>query len=95
MSAADEHRRRSDLLVCGVEVRGFRTPGFLRASELGVSAMPTCIFAAHAGPSEAKLGGVTKASFLVGLRPPRTPILTMDRRRTAVLSGVPAAHATP
>jgi hypothetical protein len=30
----------------------------LRASELGVSAMPTCIFAAHAGPSGAKLGGV-------------------------------------
>jgi hypothetical protein len=33
-------------------------PQHLRASELGVSAMPTCIFAAHAGPSGAKLGGV-------------------------------------
>ena len=39
-------------------------PGFLRASELGVSAMPTCIFAGRTGPSGAKLGGVTKASFL-------------------------------
>ena len=27
--------------------------------------MPTCIFAAHAGPSGAKLGGVTKAHLLV------------------------------
>jgi hypothetical protein len=39
--------------------------GFLRASELGVSAMRTCVFAGHAGPLGAKLGGVTKASFLV------------------------------
>jgi hypothetical protein len=30
--------------------------------------MPTCIFAAHAGPSGAKLGGVRKVDFLVGLR---------------------------
>jgi hypothetical protein len=33
--------------------------------------MPTCIFAAHAGPSGAKLGGVRYRDFLVGLRSPR------------------------
>jgi hypothetical protein len=58
-----------------------RGVGSLRASELGVSAMPTCIFAAHAGPSGAKLDGVTKATFFVGLRPPLTadPILRGPR----------------
>jgi len=41
-------------------LRGHVRP--IAASELGVSAMPTCIFAGRAGPSRAKLGGLTKGS---------------------------------
>jgi len=33
--------------------------------------MPTCIFAAHAGPSGTKFGGVAKATSSWGLRPTR------------------------
>jgi hypothetical protein len=47
--------------------------------------MPTCIFAAHAGPSGAKLGGVTKANYSRGFgRPDCRPHLyqrsTAERR---------------
>jgi hypothetical protein len=43
--------------------------------------MPTCIFAAHAGPSGMKLGGVTKANFLAGasVTPTADPILKGNR----------------
>jgi hypothetical protein len=49
--------------------------------------MRTCIFAAHTGPSGAKLGGVTKANSLLGssAAPTADPIPTLDRRRSAVL----------
>jgi hypothetical protein len=77
----EAHHSPEGAMRQGPEVRASRNadprasaPGFLRASELGVSAMPTCIFAAHAGPSGAKLGGVTKANFFMGLRPPRPAI---------------------
>jgi hypothetical protein len=59
--------------------------------------MRTCIFAAHARPLGAKLGGVTKPNFCVRAWAPPTvdPILTMDRGLTAVLSHLFACRAAP
>ena len=44
--------------------------------------MPTCIFAAHTRPLEAKLGGVTKANYFVGVfgRPDLRPETEIDSR---------------
>jgi hypothetical protein len=46
--------------------------------------MPTCIFAAQAGPSEAELGGVMKANFLVrsSAAPTTDPTLKRKSPRT-------------
>jgi hypothetical protein len=66
------------------------TAGLLRASELGVSAMRTCVFAGHAGPSGAEVRWRDEGGFPRGASaaPTADPILIRDRQRSAVLSSI-------
>jgi len=49
----------------------------LRASNQRLTAMPTRVSAGGSGPAGAKLCGVTKANFFMGLRPPRSATLSL------------------
>jgi hypothetical protein len=62
-----------------------------------MSAMRACIFAAHAGASGAKLGGVTKGSCFVGssATPTTDPFLTMEPPGTAVRTALSPGQARP